>query len=705
MASYKQRSAKDGSQPAREETAVPFNQLLAGVSFVISGLVNPERAELRSKAVSMGARYLPDWCPQATLLATAFPNTPKCRAVTADGGTIVTCAWIHECYKKKKLVPPAAFLVNDGTRPWRQAIAATTTRDGGHAKSRHESEVAEGHAPDVLKDERVAPDDVEDGAHNRSPDRADRPAKRGGMAASNQASAGAPASKGASASSGKAPEDASTSGQRVRKCSAADMEAWDAPAHGASAQQHKHKASAGQQESAGRQGGRGGQSVQGKPEEQLGKVEGERGEKGERGERGEKGEYGEENREGKGEENGGQQRDVGRSRTGLRKEVLDRHRARMMPESDGARAESSGASATRVPGEGHGGGGDVLAVPPVDDAQVLDWVRRDVDATAAYLQGFDAAELERAGMDVDDLARAGILECFQSTLDDLKLGEQSLVDILKEWRCTLPLGLVHIRDAWERSQAGTGRNKKQSKAQPLSRKEQHDLFQQIQDMKRRYQDALASETAQKVTNERKTMQFDAIATVLLNKTFLCDQMNSIDHTRGASRKNVDLAQAPPARMPEATAPGTWLNESPFSQDRIPPRAPTTPPRRKAIAKFAGQQQFPKKKPQAADRDTGRHSRTGPTKRQLSTCHGIRPTKDPKLGKRCGPELTERGTTPGRLTTGSLTTGQVASATSAFGILLRSTHSCGCRRNDNEQRKRPTKPARAAFSRKTSLIPS
>lgn len=61
-----------------------------GVVFVLSGFVNPERSNLRSQALEMGAEYQPDWNPDCTLLVCAFPNTPKFRQVEADCGTIVS---------------------------------------------------------------------------------------------------------------------------------------------------------------------------------------------------------------------------------------------------------------------------------------------------------------------------------------------------------------------------------------------------------------------------------------------------------------------------------------------------------------------------------------------------------------------------------------------------------------------------------------
>lgn len=44
-----------------EKPQKPFNRLLEGVTLVISGIANPDRGNLRSMAISMGAKYKPDW--------------------------------------------------------------------------------------------------------------------------------------------------------------------------------------------------------------------------------------------------------------------------------------------------------------------------------------------------------------------------------------------------------------------------------------------------------------------------------------------------------------------------------------------------------------------------------------------------------------------------------------------------------------------
>ncbi|XP_065208680.1 DNA repair protein XRCC1-like [Planococcus citri] len=79
----------------------PFNKLLEGVVFAISGYQNPFRGELRSKAMKMGAKYRADWDDTCTHLICAFTNTPKYVQVLGLGW-IVRKDWIEDCFKSRK---------------------------------------------------------------------------------------------------------------------------------------------------------------------------------------------------------------------------------------------------------------------------------------------------------------------------------------------------------------------------------------------------------------------------------------------------------------------------------------------------------------------------------------------------------------------------------------------------------------------------
>lgn len=56
-------TASDSAVPkkVRKKIGTPFGELFRDVTIVISGIQNPDRAELRKKAMSMGARYKADW--------------------------------------------------------------------------------------------------------------------------------------------------------------------------------------------------------------------------------------------------------------------------------------------------------------------------------------------------------------------------------------------------------------------------------------------------------------------------------------------------------------------------------------------------------------------------------------------------------------------------------------------------------------------
>jgi DNA-repair protein XRCC1 len=47
---------------------VPFNQIMSGVVFALSGFVNPKRGDIRDEALKMGAKYRPDWDQNCTHL-------------------------------------------------------------------------------------------------------------------------------------------------------------------------------------------------------------------------------------------------------------------------------------------------------------------------------------------------------------------------------------------------------------------------------------------------------------------------------------------------------------------------------------------------------------------------------------------------------------------------------------------------------------
>uniref|UniRef100_A0A672FNS2 DNA repair protein XRCC1 n=1 Tax=Salarias fasciatus TaxID=181472 RepID=A0A672FNS2_SALFA len=112
-ATEKKRESQSKPEPKPKQKAkspseqqVPLNRIMEGVVFVLSGFQNPFRGELREKALDMGAKYRPDWTPDATHLICAFANTPKYSQVKSAGGMIVRKEWVLDCEASVCLTGP-----------------------------------------------------------------------------------------------------------------------------------------------------------------------------------------------------------------------------------------------------------------------------------------------------------------------------------------------------------------------------------------------------------------------------------------------------------------------------------------------------------------------------------------------------------------------------------------------------------------------
>ncbi|KAL1506397.1 hypothetical protein ABEB36_005768 [Hypothenemus hampei] len=99
----KQEQAKNVVKRVKRE-GKPFEKLLEDVTLVISGIQNPDRSNLRSMALAMGAKYKSDWDSTCTHLICAFINTPKFNQVKGKG-KIVTRKWLDDCYSQRKKLP------------------------------------------------------------------------------------------------------------------------------------------------------------------------------------------------------------------------------------------------------------------------------------------------------------------------------------------------------------------------------------------------------------------------------------------------------------------------------------------------------------------------------------------------------------------------------------------------------------------------
>lgn len=117
----------------------PFNKLLEGVKIVISGFQNPHRADIRTRALQLGAQYSPTWTDSCTHLVCAFLYTPKYRQAALDNALIVTREWVDQCFLQRKRLPWRRFALNpsercdDGSGVEIWELVPNPTRAGSHS--------------------------------------------------------------------------------------------------------------------------------------------------------------------------------------------------------------------------------------------------------------------------------------------------------------------------------------------------------------------------------------------------------------------------------------------------------------------------------------------------------------------------------------------------------------------------------------------
>lgn len=142
--------SSSGTRPAK-----PFERQMEDVVFVLSGFVNPFRAELREKASTMGAKYEPNWNSNCTHLICAVANTPKYREVKRLNGRIVSQDFIVESYANRRLCEWRNFMIGtyegpdtdeeeeDGEeRTEKEPYTAAQRNDRAETKQRPEASVA-----------------------------------------------------------------------------------------------------------------------------------------------------------------------------------------------------------------------------------------------------------------------------------------------------------------------------------------------------------------------------------------------------------------------------------------------------------------------------------------------------------------------------------------------------------------------------------
>ncbi|XP_047368292.1 DNA repair protein XRCC1 [Vespa velutina] len=112
-----------------------FSQLFQDISFSLSGYVNPQRDEIRRKALKMGARYIanPDTSNNVcTHLICAFKNTPKYQQLK-NHCKIVSHTFIEDCYNERKRLPWRRYALDNKEKKKAESedeIEADISREG-----------------------------------------------------------------------------------------------------------------------------------------------------------------------------------------------------------------------------------------------------------------------------------------------------------------------------------------------------------------------------------------------------------------------------------------------------------------------------------------------------------------------------------------------------------------------------------------------
>ncbi|KAG1680460.1 DNA repair protein XRCC1 [Nymphon striatum] len=113
----------------------PFKKIMKKVVFVLSGFQNPQRGEIRDKALAMGASYNSDWNSSSTHLLCAFKNTPKYNSVKNKCGRIVKKEWIEDCYQKKELLPWRSYGLGSNNHVAESSESETSTDGEEYSQS------------------------------------------------------------------------------------------------------------------------------------------------------------------------------------------------------------------------------------------------------------------------------------------------------------------------------------------------------------------------------------------------------------------------------------------------------------------------------------------------------------------------------------------------------------------------------------------
>ncbi|XP_076247633.1 DNA repair protein XRCC1 [Calliopsis andreniformis] len=112
-----ERAAKKKAMESKRAKKL-FSKLFEDVTFSLSGYVNPQRDEIRRKALKMGAKYIADpntTNKKCTHLICAFKNTPKYQQLKGHC-KIVSHTFIEDCFTEKIRFPWRRYALDSKDR-------------------------------------------------------------------------------------------------------------------------------------------------------------------------------------------------------------------------------------------------------------------------------------------------------------------------------------------------------------------------------------------------------------------------------------------------------------------------------------------------------------------------------------------------------------------------------------------------------------
>ena len=108
FANFQDSPAKKQKTSSRPAPALPFNQIMRGMTIALSGFVNPERSNIRQAVLDMGGQYERDVTGRVTHLICSVAGTPKYNQFLGRG-KIMKKEWVFAQSSQRTKLPWKEF--------------------------------------------------------------------------------------------------------------------------------------------------------------------------------------------------------------------------------------------------------------------------------------------------------------------------------------------------------------------------------------------------------------------------------------------------------------------------------------------------------------------------------------------------------------------------------------------------------------------